>query len=85
MPRVSRAELDPELDPASFDVAEHPGGAVWWTRHTALGVQFVLELPAGPVDVALELLLVQTRSGRTSWVRRTERGASLWPIDGVEA
>ena len=82
MPRFSH----PELDPDSYDVPEHlPGGAVWWTRHTASGVKLVLELPEGPDGHALDLLLLEARGGRTRWAWRTERGAVLRVVEGWEA
>lgn len=69
--------------PSTRDVPEQlPGGAVWWTRHTRLGVEHVLELPETEDGHALELLLIATEGGRTTWAWRDAEGTVL---DLVEA
>lgn len=72
--------------PSHRDVPEHlPGGAVWWTRHTAEGPEHVLELPADDDATALELLLLAVDGGRTTWLWRGAWGAVLACIEGAQA
>lgn len=72
--------------PSHRDVPEHlPGGAVWWTRHTAEGPEHVLELPADDDATALELLLLAVDGGRTTWLWRGAWGAVLACVEGARA